>query len=210
MGETTCELITCRQLFSRQAVIIEVLRKEIERIRAKARDRKRLVERRELIQKALAGRGVSELREILNEREALVYECLRTRPPIERELVNRKEEAEKLALELFDRYKKLQEEHASLVELCASKRAYLVPPEYCGLLNVDEMLRWSPAEYEMARVLVAATRPDLGETIVYAALVKRLNNVMTHVNVSQIYRSLKKILRNPVPIGGVISGFALR
>lgn len=138
-------------------------------------------ERRKLLSEALEAR---ELREMLEEHAEIVYQAVATRPTVD-------------------------EKYRTLVRLCDSKRAYEVPPEYGGVLNIEERARWSPTDTEMARVLVASTVAEPGSSVFYADLVKRLE-ATTSMARPHIYRSLKRIMREIPERGCLVNGIRLR
>lgn len=107
----------------------------------------------------------------------------------------------------------VREEHAkyvALVQLCAEKRPYAVPPEYSGILDVKNIGAWSPTDCEVARVFVAVTLQRSEESTPYSEVAQRLNIVMTHMRLAHIYRSLRVILTVKPERKGVISGVKLR
>lgn len=107
-------------------------------------------------------------------------------------------------------YSALREKYHTLVRLCDSKRSYEVPPEYSGLLAVENRMNWSPTDLEVSRVLVGATVRNLQSQVAYSDLVNRLDSIMS-VSKPHIYRSLKVILRNPPSgRGETITGICLR
>lgn len=139
-----------------------------------------------LIQEALYGVSVMEMRDLLEERMNLVYEALRSRPD-----------------------DGIRDKYRELAQLCAVKRSYEVPPEYSGILNVEQRRRWSPTDIEIARVLVAVTKIAPGTLLLYSDLVARIGATVTMAR-PHIYRSLKVILRSPPDrSGGVVVGVQL-
>lgn len=138
-------------------------------------------ERRKLVSEALNPR---ELRDMLEEHAEIVYRAVSTRPTVD-------------------------EKYRTLVRLCDAKRSYEVPPEYSGVLNVEERRSWTPVDSEIARVLVATTIPDPGAVVLYADLVKRIDATVSTAR-PHIYRSLKVILRETPERGSIVNGIRLR
>ncbi len=166
------------------------LRRDLVRLYARFNERKRMIERFDLTSRALYGEEVQELNALIDEHADMVYEALRSRPnPLAPVVVK----------------------YQNLVQICSVKRTYEVPPEYSGILNVENRIWWSPTDTELARVLVSATvvsdSPE-GGGVPYVELVRRIGHI-TSMSRSHIYRSLKEVLRNPPERGGMVVGLRL-
>jgi hypothetical protein len=167
-----------------QLALIQKLHAEVLRLREKVATGKLISEQQEIVDEALHGDDAMEIWDMLDEHMELIYEAQARRP------------------DYSQKYK-------TLVQLCATKRHYEIPPEYSGIISMDNRISWSPTDIEVARVLVAATAAEPTSCVFYADLVKRLDEVLTLAR-PHIYRSLKMILRDPPGRGGLVNGIRLR
>jgi hypothetical protein len=156
---------------------------KLEILRSEVRRLRDLRAREAMLGQALRAK---ELRKMLEDHAEMVYEALRSKPESD-----------------------LREKYEALVRLCAVKRSYEVPPEYAGILNVEERSKWSPTNTEIARVMVAVTVAESGGCVLYADLVARIAVCVSTAR-SHIYRSLKVILRVTPTRGDVVRGLRLK
>lgn len=133
-----------------------------------------------------------ELRAMIDERADMVYQALRTRP------------------------NPLKKQYDDLINLCAEKRPYIVPPEYSGILDVVNVHQWSPTDSEVARVLVSILRVneenrnmEQADPVPYADIVNRLDEILP-MRKTHIYRSMRRICKPDIITSKLISGFRLR
>ncbi len=155
------------------------------KLRLLVRYRKERMERVDLLREALHGRESEELRSMVEKHSEMVYEAMRGQLRI------------------------LREKHLTLVQLCAAKRSYEVPPEFSGILNTERRWQWSPIDTEIARVLVASTIAEPGARVLYSDLVSRLDSIVTTAR-AHIYRSLKVVLRDTPGRSGLVYGLRFR
>lgn len=188
-----------RMAAQQQDSVIKYLQDEIVRLRVRSRQRRHATEQHDLLHEALHGEGANGLREMIHQMSVIVYTAVSTCPTN-----NRAYDA------LYKRYEEQRADYISLVQLCAAKRPYLVPPEYSGILDVGNLGLWSPTDCEVARVFVSITLLQPAANTLYADIASRLDAVMPSVQKAHIYRSLRRILKHQPERGGVIRDVKLR